>query len=164
MASSLQATGFTLLSPALNYSLKRVGISQDKIVGYSEILQTFISLSLAIWRSPIQGLALLLASAVLNRILPNTESRQITQVLLTIGLFGLQSALQSSGRLEYVALQLWISLVGALVGQGLTTYALHSVNNSQSSCFTFWKDGKNIKIQNDNLPKNERKDIRPAFI
>ena len=149
ITASIQAAGFTLLNPALNYILKKTGISEDKSSSWSEVLQTFISLCLAVSRSPIQGLALLLASAIINRFLPTTESRQFTQVLLTIGLFGLQSALQNTSRLEYVALQVWISLIGALIGQRLMAYTVHAVNNTQNFYSAFWKKSENRQMQND---------------
>lgn len=94
----------------------------------------------------------------------NKETRQLIQILLIVGLFGLQSALNNSNRLETVAIQLWVSIVGALIGQVLAKSGLRYINNMQNSHFTFWKSDEYMNIQKHKPSENEKADLRPTIL
>ena len=96
---------------------------------------------------------MLFTSFLLYRLAPDQETAQFLEIMLNICLLSFQGTLSDINQLEMLALQLLISMIGALVGQLAVRYVVKNVNSTNSYCF--WKTTKDKEENNITVLKQE---------
>lgn len=135
-----QAAGLAAISSITAYVLNQAGLSKNTAQTWGVRLQQSIAFGLTLWRSPTQACLMLFTSSMLYRLTPDQQTAQFLEIMLNVCLLSFQGALGNISRLEMLALQLMVSMAGALTGQLAVYYTANHLNSKSS--YSFWQADK----------------------